>query len=60
MRVPISYALHFPERADVPVEPLDLAAVGSLTFERARPRDVPAACALAREAAWRAAPRPAC
>src|SRR3982750_1991877 len=25
MRVPISYALHFPERADVPVEPLDLA-----------------------------------
>jgi 1-deoxy-D-xylulose-5-phosphate reductoisomerase len=33
MRIPISYALHFPERADVPVEPLDLAAAGSLTFE---------------------------
>ena len=33
MRIPISYALHFPERADVPVEPLDLAAVGRLTFE---------------------------
>jgi 1-deoxy-D-xylulose-5-phosphate reductoisomerase len=33
MRVPISYALHYPERADVPVEPLDLAAVGQLTFE---------------------------
>jgi 1-deoxy-D-xylulose-5-phosphate reductoisomerase len=33
MRVPISYALHYPERADVPVETLDLAAVGSLTFE---------------------------
>jgi 1-deoxy-D-xylulose-5-phosphate reductoisomerase len=33
MRVPISYALHHPERADVPVEPLDLPSVGSLTFE---------------------------
>lgn len=33
MRVAISYALHHPERADVPVAPLDLAALGSLTFE---------------------------
>jgi 1-deoxy-D-xylulose-5-phosphate reductoisomerase len=33
MRVPISYALHFPERADVPVERLDLAALGRLSFE---------------------------
>jgi 1-deoxy-D-xylulose-5-phosphate reductoisomerase len=33
MRVPISYALHFPERADVPVPALDLAATGRLTFE---------------------------
>jgi 1-deoxy-D-xylulose-5-phosphate reductoisomerase len=33
MRVPISYALHYPDRVDVPVEPLDLAALGSLTFE---------------------------
>jgi 1-deoxy-D-xylulose-5-phosphate reductoisomerase len=33
MRVPISYALHHPERADVPVEPLDLVAAGELTFE---------------------------
>jgi 1-deoxy-D-xylulose-5-phosphate reductoisomerase len=33
MRVPISYALHYPDRVDVPVNPLDLAAVGSLTFE---------------------------
>ncbi len=33
MRVPISYALHFPERADVDVPRLDLAAVGELTFE---------------------------
>jgi 1-deoxy-D-xylulose-5-phosphate reductoisomerase len=34
MRVPISYALHHPERADVDVPQLDLAAAGSLTFER--------------------------
>jgi 1-deoxy-D-xylulose-5-phosphate reductoisomerase len=34
MRVPISYALHFPERADVDVLRLDLAAAGELSFER--------------------------
>jgi 1-deoxy-D-xylulose-5-phosphate reductoisomerase len=33
MRVPISYALHFPERSDVAVPTLDLAAVGELAFE---------------------------
>jgi 1-deoxy-D-xylulose-5-phosphate reductoisomerase len=33
MRVPISFALHFPERADVDVPRLDLASVGELTFE---------------------------
>ncbi len=33
MRVPISYALHFPERADVDVPRLDLAKVGELSFE---------------------------
>jgi 1-deoxy-D-xylulose-5-phosphate reductoisomerase len=33
MRVPISYALHYPERADVDVRRLDLAAVGELSFE---------------------------
>jgi 1-deoxy-D-xylulose-5-phosphate reductoisomerase len=33
MRVPISYALHFPERADVDVPTLDLAEVEELTFE---------------------------
>jgi 1-deoxy-D-xylulose-5-phosphate reductoisomerase len=33
MRVPISYALHHPERVDVPVRPLDLVELGSLTFE---------------------------
>ncbi len=33
MRAPIAYALHHPERVPVPIEPLDLAAHGSLTFE---------------------------
>lgn len=33
MRVPISYALHHPDRADVPMPTLDLAQLGSLTFE---------------------------
>jgi 1-deoxy-D-xylulose-5-phosphate reductoisomerase len=33
MRVPIAYALHHPERVDVPVPTLDLVDVGALTFE---------------------------
>ncbi len=33
MRVPIAYALHHPDRVDLPVPRLDLAAVGALTFE---------------------------
>jgi len=33
MEVPIAYALHHPDRVDVPVPRLDLAALGSLTFE---------------------------
>ena len=33
MRVPIAYALHGPERLELPVEHLDLASVGQLTFE---------------------------
>jgi 1-deoxy-D-xylulose-5-phosphate reductoisomerase len=37
MRVPISYALNYPERPDVPVETLDLARLGSLTFEAPDP-----------------------
>jgi 1-deoxy-D-xylulose-5-phosphate reductoisomerase len=50
MRVPISYALHHPERADVPVPTLDLAELGELTFER--PDEATFACLrLAREAA---------
>ena len=35
MRVPISYGLHYPERVDVLVRPLDLAELGALTFEAA-------------------------
>jgi 1-deoxy-D-xylulose-5-phosphate reductoisomerase len=34
MRVPISYALHYPERADVEVPRLDLASVSALSFEQ--------------------------
>jgi 1-deoxy-D-xylulose-5-phosphate reductoisomerase len=50
MRVPISYALHHPERADLPVRTLDLAELGSLTFEA--PDEATFACLrLAREAA---------
>ena len=50
MRVPISYALHYPERADVPVAPLDLAALGSMTFEPVD-EETFACLRLAREAA---------
>jgi 1-deoxy-D-xylulose-5-phosphate reductoisomerase len=33
MRVPIAYALHHPNRTEVPLPALDLVALGSLTFE---------------------------
>ena len=33
MRVPIAYAIQHPDRVDLPVPRLDLAQVGSLTFE---------------------------
>ncbi len=49
MRVPIAYALVGPERLELPVEHLDLAAIGSLTFEE--PDTETFACLrLAREA----------
>ncbi len=32
MRIPIAYALAYPDRVDRPAEPLDLAALGGLTF----------------------------
>jgi 1-deoxy-D-xylulose-5-phosphate reductoisomerase len=50
MRVPISFALHHPERVDVPVKPLDLVALGALTFEPVD-EDAFACLRLAREAA---------
>ncbi len=50
MRVPISYALHHPDRVDVPVAPLDLVELGQLTFEA--PDEETFSCLrLAREAA---------
>jgi 1-deoxy-D-xylulose-5-phosphate reductoisomerase len=50
MRVPISFALNHPERVDVPVAPLDLVALGQLTFESAD-EETFACLHLAREAA---------
>jgi 1-deoxy-D-xylulose-5-phosphate reductoisomerase len=50
MRVPISYALHHPERADVPVRQLDLVELGQLTFEAVDTEAFPC-LRLAREAA---------
>jgi 1-deoxy-D-xylulose-5-phosphate reductoisomerase len=50
MRVPISYALHHPDRADVPVPQLDLVALGQLTFEAVDTEAFPC-LRLAREAA---------
>jgi 1-deoxy-D-xylulose-5-phosphate reductoisomerase len=50
MHVPISYALHFPERADVHVRTLDLVELGALTFEAVDVDAFPA-LRLAREAA---------
>jgi 1-deoxy-D-xylulose-5-phosphate reductoisomerase len=57
MRVPISYALTFPERAETPIEPLDLAA--GLILEFSAPDEEAFPClALARAAgdAGRTAP----
>jgi 1-deoxy-D-xylulose-5-phosphate reductoisomerase len=49
MKVPISYALNLPERADVDVPTLDLASVGELSFEQPD-TDTFACLRLAREA----------
>ena len=48
MRVPISFALTYPERAAVPAEPLDLAAGLDLHFEAPDAGELPAAAAGAR------------
>jgi 1-deoxy-D-xylulose-5-phosphate reductoisomerase len=50
MRVPISYALHHPDRVDVPVPQLDLVELGQLTFEAPDTEAFPC-LRLAREAA---------
>ena len=50
MRVPIAYALHHPERVEVPVPTLDLAAVGRPPFEPPDEEALPC-LRLAREAA---------
>jgi 1-deoxy-D-xylulose-5-phosphate reductoisomerase len=50
MRVPISYALNYPDRMDVPVRPLDLVELGALTFEAPDLDSFPC-LRLAREAA---------
>ena len=46
MRVPISYALTYPERAATPIEPLDLA--GGLVLEFASPDEDAFPCLRAR------------
>lgn len=48
MRHAIGFALHWPDRGDVPVERLDLARLGSLSFEAPDPERFPA-LRLARE-----------
>ena len=50
MRVPIAYALHYPDRVDVPVPVLDLAALGQLSFSAADTQAFPC-LVLARGAA---------
>jgi 1-deoxy-D-xylulose-5-phosphate reductoisomerase len=41
MRVPIAHALGFPERIDSGATPLDLAALGQLSFDRPDPQRFP-------------------
>jgi 1-deoxy-D-xylulose-5-phosphate reductoisomerase len=50
MRVPISFALNYPDRVDVPVRALDLVELGALTFEAPDLDSFPC-LRLAREAA---------
>jgi 1-deoxy-D-xylulose-5-phosphate reductoisomerase len=49
MRIPLSYALGWPERLDIPTRRLDLAAIAALHFMAVDPARFPA-LALAREA----------
>jgi 1-deoxy-D-xylulose-5-phosphate reductoisomerase len=57
MRTPISYALNWPQRMKAPVKRLDLASIGSLTFEAPDPERFPA-LRLAREALRAGGPMP--
>lgn len=58
MRVPIASCLAHPQRMDTPMEPLDLVAIGSLTFEAPDEVRFPAT-RLAREAAQMGGAAPA-
>ena len=60
MRVPIAYALHHPDRVDVPVRALDLAAARRADVRGARPRRVPVPAPGARGRAGRRRPPRAC
>ena len=60
MRVPISYALHFPERADVTVPRLDLADGRRARASRRPTSSASPACGWRARPGSRAAPRPAC
>jgi len=58
MRIPIASALAWPRRIDTPCEPLDLADIGSLSFEAPDETRFPAT-RIAREAAKAGGGRPA-
>ncbi|MEA3034797.1 MAG: 1-deoxy-D-xylulose-5-phosphate reductoisomerase [Sphingomonadales bacterium] len=58
MRIPIAYALAWPERMETPCERLDLARIGTLAFEAPDERRFPA-LALARQALNQGGARPA-
>jgi 1-deoxy-D-xylulose-5-phosphate reductoisomerase len=49
MAVPISYCMHWPNRGNMPLKPLSLAALGQLTFEAVEDTRYPA-LSLARQA----------
>src|SRR6201992_436803 len=49
MRMPIAFALHHPQRVELPIKPLDLVELGSLNFE-APDLETFRCLALAREA----------
>ena len=60
MRVPISYALHYPERADVPVRAARPGRARRADLRGARPRHLRLPAAGARGRPRPAARRPAC